>query len=318
MKRFAALSLVLALACAKEKTTAPAASTATPEATAVATHTMSAEAVVKDVQAWQKNRAERLQKEDGWLTLVGLFWLQEGDNAIGSDKATSRVLLPAKTPASSGKLVRQGEKVTLYPTAPMTIDSKPVTAPVELQNDAAEQGPTLVKLGTVQFQIIKRGERIGVRVKDPEAETRTHFLGLDYYPIEPKWRVVAKMVPYNPVKKIPITDVTGMTSDSTSPGALVFTVDGKEYRLDPILEEGSDELFIIFRDQTSKDETYPAGRYLYAAKPGPDGTTVIDFNRAYNPPCAFTSFATCPLPPLQNRLPVRVEAGEKKYRGGHA
>lgn len=301
------------MACAKEKPAVPASSSGSSGATT----TVSADAHAKDVQAWQKNRAERLKREDGWLSLVGLSWLQEGDNAIGSDRVTSRVVLPAKTPASSGKLVLRDGKVTLHPTAPMTIDGKPVTGPVGLQNDAAEEGPTLVKMGTVQFQIIKRGERHGVRIKDPEAETRTHFQGLDYYPIAPKWRVVAKLVPYNPAKKIPITDVTGMTSDSTSPGALVFTVDGKEYRLDPIIEEGSDQLFIIFRDATSKDETYPAGRYLYADMPGSDGTTVVDFNRAYTPPCAFTSFATCPLPPLQNRLPVRVDAGEKKYRGGH-
>ncbi|MEA2491868.1 MAG: uncharacterized protein QOH21_3660, partial [Acidobacteriota bacterium] len=246
MKRFLALALLLTVACAKEKTAAPAASTSAPPTATAATAT-SPESHMKEIQAWQTNRAERLKKEDGWLTLVGLFWLQEGENAIGSDKATARVVLPAKTPASSGTLVLKDGKVTLSAKAPMTIDGKPITGPVELQNDASEKGPTLVKLGTVQFQIIKRGERLGVRVKDPEAETRTHFLGLDYYPIDAKWRAVAKLEPYNPVKKIPITDVTGMTSDATSPGALVFTVDGKEYRLDPILEEGSDQLFIIFR-----------------------------------------------------------------------
>jgi uncharacterized protein len=314
MKRFFALALLFAAACAQEKTAAPAPPAASPAASSAP----SAMSHTAEIQDWQKTRLERLKKEDGWLSLAGLFWLQEGENALGSDKATNRVVLPAKTPASSGTLVLKAGKVTLNPKAPMTIDGKPVTAPVELQNDAAENGPTLVKLGSVQFQIIKRGERLGVRVKDPEAETRTHFLGLDYYPIDTKWRAVAKLEPYNPAKKIPITDVTGMTSDSTSPGALVFTLEGKEYRLDPIIEEGSDQLFIIFRDQTSKDETYPAGRYLYADMPGKDGTTVIDFNRAYNPPCSFTSFATCPLPPLQNRLPLRVTAGEKKYRGGHA
>jgi uncharacterized protein (DUF1684 family) len=153
-------------------------------------------------------------------------------------------------------------------------------------------------------------------VKDAEAETRTHFKGLEYYPIDPKWRIAARYEAYHPPKKVPITDVTGMTSESISPGAIVFEVDGKEYRLDPILEEGSTNYFIIFRDATSRNATYPAGRYLYAAPPK-DGRMIVDFNKAYNPPCAFTPFATCPLPPLQNRLPIPIEAGEKKYVGGH-
>lgn len=263
----------------------------------------------RDVEQWQAKRAERLEAEDGWLSLIGLFWLDEGQNVISiSSKAVRQPL----------RLTRQGGTVTLEPAPEMTIDGKPLSAPVALKNDMEEGGPTIVHIGTVRFQVIKRAERYGLRVKDANADTRVHFEGLDYYPIEPKWRVEARLEPYTPVKKIPITDVTGSTSDNESPGALVFTLDGKEYRIDPILEEGSDELFLIFKDGTSKDETYPAGRYLYAPKPGADGKTVIDFNRAYNPPCAFTPFATCPLPPLQNRLPIRVEAGEKRYEGGHA
>jgi uncharacterized protein (DUF1684 family) len=260
------------------------------------------------ITQWQEKRAERLKAEDGWLSLIGLFWLSEGDNVISLPSAGS----------PSIKLVRRGDAVALEPTAEMMIDGKPVTTPVELRNDAHESGPTVVQMGTVRFQVLKRGDRYGLRVKDAQAHTRTHFQGLDYFPTEPKWRVEARFEPYKPEKKIPITDVTGMTSDNISPGALVFTVDGKEYRLDPVLEEGSDELFIIFKDATSRDDTYQPGRYLYAPMPGPDGKTVIDFNKAYNPPCAFTPFATCPLPPLQNRLPVRIEAGEKRYTGGHA
>jgi uncharacterized protein (DUF1684 family) len=260
------------------------------------------------ITQWQQKRAERLKAEDGWLSLIGLFWLNEGDNVISLPSAGSPTI----------KLVRRGDAVALEPTAAMTIDGKPVTTPVELRNDAHKEGATVVQMGTVRFQVIKRGERYGLRVKDAQAPTRTHFQGLDYFPTESKWRVEARFEPYKPEKKIPITDVTGMTSDNISPGALVFTVDGKEYRLDPVLEEGSDELFIIFKDATSRDDTYQPGRYLYAPVPGPDGKTVIDFNKAYNPPCAFTPFATCPLPPLQNRLPIRVEAGEKRYSGGHA
>ncbi len=261
----------------------------------------------KEITEWQTRRAQRLQAEDGWLSLVALDWLKEGENEIR---------IP-NMPQSPGKLILRGGAATLEPAVPLTIDGKPVTAPTPLLDDSQEKGPTVVQVGTARFQVIKRGPRYGLRIKDSNAETRTHFQGLEYFPIDPKWRVEARLEPYDPVKKIPIDDVTGMKSDSDSPGALVFTIDGKEYRLDPILEEGSDELFIIFRDATSRDATYEAGRYLYAKKPGPDGKVIVDFNKAYNPPCTFTPFATCPLPPLQNRLPIRIEAGEKRYAGGH-
>jgi uncharacterized protein len=260
----------------------------------------------QEITQWQENRAERLLRDDGWLTLIGLFWLDEGQNVV---------TLPSK---QTLRLSRNGEKVTLEPDATMTVEGKPLSGATVLLHDADQNGPTLVQMGSIRFNAIKRGDRLGLRVKDANARTRTEFAGLEYYPIDPKWRVEARLEPYNPAKKIPIDDVTGMRSESESPGALVFTLDGKEYRIDPVLEEGSDELFLIFRDETSKDETYPAGRYLYAAKPGADGKTVIDFNKAYNPPCAFTPFATCPLPPLQNRLKTRIEAGEKRYAGGHA
>lgn len=317
MKRLLLVALLPALAfgCKRGEEPAPAVppQVAAPEpASAPVSHEQT-------IREWQTRRAERLKAEDGWLSLVGLFWLQEGENRFGSDRTKNRVLFPAKAPADAGTFELKAGRVTLDARAPMTIDGKPVSGPVALQDDSdPNQKPTIVELGSMRFQIIKRGTRYGVRIKDPEAETRTHFAGLEYFPIDPKWRVEATFEPYNPPKKIPITDVTGMTSDNVSPGALVFTVDGQTHRLDPILEEGSDELFIIIKDATSRDATYPAGRYLYSPKPGPDGKVIVDFNKAYNPPCAFTDFATCPLPPKQNVLPVRIEAGEKKYALGHA
>lgn len=265
-------------------------------------------AVTAEIEQWKANRAKRLQAEDGWLTLIGLHWLTDGENVVTLTR-------PGAQPV---KLLRNGNSTVLHAEAPMTIDAKPVTGDVPLLNDADEQGPTIVQMGSVRFNVIKRGERYALRVKDSESETRTKFRGLDYFPIDPKLHLEARFEPYHPPKQIPITDITGMTSNSVAPGALVFTIDGQEYRLDPILEEGSDEFFIIFRDVTSRDATYGAGRYLYASKPGPDGKVIVDFNKAYNPPCAFTHFATCPLPPLQNRLPIRIEAGEKRYTGGHA
>ncbi|HEX8154299.1 MAG TPA: DUF1684 domain-containing protein [Thermoanaerobaculia bacterium] len=309
MKRALALSLVLLAACSQPEPKAAAPAPAAPKVS-----------YDQETRDWQTRRATNLKKEDSWLTLVGLFWLAEGENRFGSDRAKNNLVMPANACATCGTLTLEpGGKVTMTPAAPMTIDGKPVTGPVQLIADSQPNGPTVVRLGTMQFQIIERGGRFGIRVKDPESPARKHFQGLEYFPVDPKWRVEAKWEPYNPPKKVPITNVLGMTSEESSPGALVFTVDGQEYRIDPIVEQGSDELFLIFKDATSRDATYPAGRYLYTQIPAAGAKTVtVDFNRAFNPPCAFTDFATCPLPPPQNRLPVRIEAGEKRYKAGHA
>lgn len=272
----------------------------------------------QEITKWRAARVARLKAPDGWLSLIALNWLSEGPNTFGSDPS-NKVVIAAKVPAQLGTLVVDKGAVTLEPKpgSGMTIGGKPVSAPVALIADTDPNGPTVVQVGTVRFQVIKRNEKIGLRVKDSDAESRTHFRGIDYFPISAKWRVEAKFEPYNPPKKVPITNILGMTSDEVAPGLLAFTIDGKEYRIEPIFEEGTKDYFIIFKDQTSGKETYGAARFVYAHPPDANGRTVIDFNMAYNPPCAFTPFATCPLPPPQNRLPFRVEAGEKKYAGGH-
>jgi uncharacterized protein (DUF1684 family) len=256
-----------------------------------------------EVEKWQSRRDASLRADDGWLSLVALEWLNEGANTL----------------PDLGVFTLQNGKVTLRPDskARLTIDGQPVTASIALKDDTEGDGPTVVTSGSKRFQIIKRAGRYGVRVKDAQSEARMNFKGLDYYPIDSKWRVDAKLEPHNPEKKIPITNIVGQTTDEMSPGALVFTIDGQTYRLDPILEQGSTDYFVIFKDETSRDTTYPAGRYLYTSPAGPDGKVVLDFNKAYNPPCVFTPFATCPLPPQQNRLPLRIEAGEKNYKPSH-
>jgi uncharacterized protein (DUF1684 family) len=274
-----------------------------------------ADAYRKEIEAWRQKRVEGLKREDGWLTLVGLYWLQPGENSLGSDPG-SRVVLPAgKSPARAGTLVREGDKVTLRvePGVPLTANGKPVAAPLELAADATGK-PTELQLGSLNFYTIKRGDRIGVRIKDKESPGRTAFKGLDDYPIRPEWRVVARFEPYNPPKQVPITNVLGQVENNPSPGAVVFDWQGKTYRMDALgdLEEG---LSLIFGDATNGKETYGAGRFL-DTDPPKDGKVVVDFNTAYNPPCAFTAFATCPLPPPQNKLAIAVTAGEKKYAGG--
>jgi uncharacterized protein len=267
----------------------------------------------QEIEKWHDERAAELKSEDGWLALVGLFWLKEGENKVGSDPSNSVVLPEGKAPKFAGSLwLEQGSlRLDALPDSGITNAGAPVTS-LALESDT-DGKQTVLKLGSLSFYVIKRGESYGVRAKDRESPERLHFAGLDYYPADAKWRLAARLEPYNPSKAIPITNVLGMVEEMTSPGAVVFEVAGKTHRIDAVEEKGSKQLFLIFADETTGRETYGAGRYLYADPPDGAGTVVVDFNKAYNPPCAFTNYATCPLPPSQNRLALRIEAGEKRY-----
>jgi uncharacterized protein (DUF1684 family) len=267
-----------------------------------------------EIERWRAERVERLKRDDSWLTLVGLFWLEPGENRVGSG-AGNRVALPAgKAPERSGALMLSGGAVTakLDPAAGFTSGGKPA-ATLVLQPDTAPGGPTIVKRGSVSFYVIARGKRVGVRVKDSESEGRRRFHGIANFPVDPKWRISARFDPYRGGREIPVPNVLGDITQEPSPGVLVFEVGGREYRLEPVLEQGETDYFVIFGDQTNGRETYGGGRFLYVSPPGSQSRTVIDFNKAYNPPCVFSPYATCPLPPSQNKLAVRVEAGEKVY-----
>lgn len=268
-------------------------------------------AYAEEVEQWKSERLASLKGEDGWLSLVGLHWLKEGENKFGSGKSNDVVLPEGRAPRAAGSLFLSGGKVKIEarPDAGITGEGKPVTS-LDLQTDEGGK-PTVLKLGTLTFHVIKRGERVGLRVKDSAAPTRTNFRGLEYFPADERWRVEARFEPHEPPKTIPITNVLGMEDDEPSPGSVVFDLNGQTYRLDALTEQGEEQFFIIFADTTSGHETYGAGRYLYAGPPDAQGRLFIDFNKAYSPPCAFTKYATCPLPPAQNKLPLRVEAGEK-------
>jgi len=273
-------------------------------------------AYAQEIEQWQAERLAELKSEDGWLTLVGLFWLKEGNNKIGSDKSNDIVLTKEQIGTQSGVFVLQNGAVQFEapPNSGFTVAGKPVTK-LELRSDEDGAGsPTVLQSGSITFQIIKRGEKLGLRVKDKQNPDRLNFQGTQFYPTDLKWRIEAQFVPYNPPKAVSITNVLGMESGETSPGAVKFSVDGGSYQLDAITEKGETKYFMIIADKTSGKETYPAGRYLYVDPPDAQGRIVIDFNKAYSPPCAFTKFATCPLPPRQNRLPFAIEAGEK-YSG---
>jgi uncharacterized protein (DUF1684 family) len=237
--------------------------------------------------------------------------LKEGENKFGSDLKNEIVLPRAKVEPFTGLLVLKDGEVRLE--APLqsglTSQNQPVTS-LELNSDA-DGKPTVFNLGSLTFQIIKRGDKFALRVRDKESPDRTNFAGIESYPADLKWRIEAQFERYDPPKPLAIMNVLNMESDEHSPGAVQFEVGGKTYRLDAVSEPDEPRLFMIFADQTNGRETYGAGRYLYVDPPDSSGRVVIDFNKAYSPPCAFTNFATCPLPPDQNRLPMSIQAGEK-------
>ena len=263
-----------------------------------------------DVEKWRQQREANLQKDDGWLTVAGLFWLNEGENRAGAGKANQIVLPPGSAPERIGSFTFRGGK-TIFTAAPgvqVTADGKPVRT-IEMRPDTP--GPaTIITVRDLSMFVVQRGDRYGIRLRDKNSSFRRAFTGLHWFPASGSWRIRAKFVAYNPPKQIPILNILGQTEQSLCPGVASFRIAGKEYRLEPVAE--GDRLFFIFKDLTSAKETYPAGRYLYADK-AQNGEVILDFNKSYNPPCAFTPYATCPLPPPQNRLAVRIPAGELNY-----
>jgi uncharacterized protein (DUF1684 family) len=265
-----------------------------------------------EIEAWRAQREARLEADGGWLTVAGLFWLKEGENRFGS-ASDNDIVLPASAAGHAGVFEFHGGSVAarIESGVTATVAGKPVTA-VDMHADTSGSPETLV-LGPLSMHVVERGGRYGIRLKDNESPARKAFKGLQWFPVSEAYRVTARFVPFSPPKSIPIPNVLGQVSEMPSPGYVAFTLGGQELRLDPVLEEpDADELFIIFRDGTTGKETYGAGRFLYTEKPR-DGHVILDFNKAYSPPCAFTPYATCPLPPKQNRLSVRIEAGEKSH-----
>ncbi|MBV8877838.1 MAG: DUF1684 domain-containing protein [Gammaproteobacteria bacterium] len=271
-----------------------------------------------DVSAWRAHRLESLTSDNGWLTLTGLFWLKEGPNSFGRAPDNGLVLENPALAEHCGTFLVSGHSVrfTAASGSGVTSGGRAVSS-LDLQPDTAGE-PTVLASGPLRFFVIERAGNLGVRVRDLNNPHRTGFQGLDYFPVSTDWVFDARFEPYQPARHISIINILGMQQDYASPGAVVFMKDGREWRLDTVLEApGEKELFIMFADATSGHETYGAGRFLYVPLPAA-GRTRLDFNKAYNPPCALNDFATCPLPPPQNRLSLRVEAGEKTYTGGHA
>ncbi|CAM4118685.1 DUF1684 domain-containing protein [Stenotrophomonas pavanii] len=264
-------------------------------------------------QQWRVARYQDLTRPDGWTALVGLHWLQNTSHFVGSG-ATNGIRL-AVGPDKLGLLRREGTQWWFTPETGVDVshEGQPVRGRIRVDTDKDAQ-PTLLAFdgGKGQLSIIRRGPRDALRVKHADAAARRDFAGLQYWPGGADWQVQARFIAHPPGKTIPIVDITGLTTEMPNAGAVEFERDGRSWRLEAIGAPGQ-PLFLIFADRTSGHGSYPAGRYLDTDAPAADGTLRIDFNHAYNPPCAFTAYATCPLAPPENRLDLRVEAGEKAY-----
>ncbi|KQQ75494.1 hypothetical protein ASF73_06705 [Xanthomonas sp. Leaf131] len=270
-----------------------------------------------DNAAWREARLAELRAPDGWTSLVGLHWLSLKAHYIGSS-ADSGIKL-AVGPPKMGMVSIQVKTVWFVPErgAALSVDGKPLTGRIRFQSDRDPQ-PTLIHFddGKGVLSLIQRGDRDALRVKHADAPSRTGFAGLDYWPVDPSWRITARYVPNDVGKTIAIVDIVGISSEQANAGALEFERDGKPYRLETIGEPGR-PMLVVFADRTSGHGSYPAGRFMELDAPDASGHVVVDFNRAFNPPCAFTPFATCLLPPPENRIDLAVSAGEKAYKVPH-
>jgi uncharacterized protein (DUF1684 family) len=270
-------------------------------------------AYMESFEKWKADQTADLK--ENWLPLAGLFWLKPGTNSFGSDPSNA-IVFP-KVPAHAGQFELAGKDVslTLSPDAKATIDSKPVSK-VKLDPDTAKQ-VTYVQMGSLRFHVIVRGERVGIRLRDTDSAAARNFKGMMFFPLDLNYRVTATWIPADGKQTIEIPNVLGDVSAEPVPGVAAFKVNGEELKLTALGGDPKNGLFFVFNDLTAKDDTYPGGRFLDTG-PIVDGHVVLDFNRAYNPPCAVTPYATCPLAPKENRLAVAIPVGEKFDRAAHA
>ena len=269
---------------------------------------------IKSLKEWHRKREANLKKENGWLNLVGLFWLKDGVNTVGGDSSNDIVFPKNKSANFLGKFVKQDSVIYFEANKNVLVthNGKPVSR-IKMNNDMQKE-TTVLAHRTLRWFIIKRGKnRYGVRLRDLKSKLLSEFKGIKYFPINEDWKITGKFIPFEKVKKIEIPTIIGTNEVDYSPGEIVFKIKGLQYSLLPV-NDGK-KFFIIFADKTSGKETYGAGRFLTVNKPDSNGNVTLDFNKAYNPPCAFTPYATCPLPPKENYLPVKITAGELNY--GH-
>jgi uncharacterized protein (DUF1684 family) len=267
------------------------------------------------VQSFEKWKAEQIDDlKQNWLPLAGLYWLKPGVNSFGT--APENAVVFPKGPAHAGEFDLEDKDVTikLLPDAHATLAGAALTT-AKLAPDISGHA-SLVEMGTLRFHVIVRGERVGIRVKDLESAAVTNFKGLIFYPLDLNYRVTASWEPSDGKKTIDVPNVLGDVTAVPVAGTVVFKINGQEQRLTALGGDPSTGLSFVFNDLTAKSDTYPGGRFL-DSEPVTNGTVVLDFNRAYNPPCAVTPYATCPLAPTENRLAVPIPAGEKFDKAAH-
>ena len=263
---------------------------------------------IDTIQQWRRQMEESLRAADGWLTLAGLFWLHPGTNTIGANLGNDIVLPAEFAPDQVASIEFADERATVHalPGIAITVNGQPASS--KLLRSDAQPPADRIEFGDLSLQIIQRGSRYGVRVRNRRHPDREAFAGRHWFPIQAAYRVPAIFVPYDPPQPRQTTSILGDITEELSPGYVSFTLDSQQYQLEASPTR-ADELFFVFRDLTAGQTTYPAGRFLKAPRPR-DDQAILDFNQAYNPPCAFTPFATCPLPPAQNRLRIPIRAGE--------
>lgn len=278
-----------------------------------------------EVEEWHRGRIERLRLPDGWLSLVGLEWIEEGTNLVGSDPE-AQIQLPANAPERVAVMTLEVDpeagsepgaaRVRLAPEAgvEVRIAGEAITGEVDLVTDA-NGSPSEIEIGTLRATVIERGDRFALRIKDTAAPLLESFAGIERFPLDASWRIVARFEPYDPPKMLAVSTALGTVEDVPSPGAVVFERDGQQVRIDAQPGGSDGSLFLVFGDTTNGKTTYGGGRFVYSAPPAADGTVVVDFNRAYNPPCVFTPYSTCPLPLPEAKLGFAIEVGEKTWGG---
>lgn len=263
--------------------------------------------------SWREARERDLRRPDGWLSLVGLHWFTAGSHTVGSADGSGIRL--AEGPGRLGVIELDGDGLRFVPAPDAGVVVDGVAAGEAVALTTSPPGPPTVvawDAGQSSFLVLKRGDRHALRVRDTRARTRVGFTALDWFALDPAWRIEARFDAHPEGRTIDIANITGSLDAMPNPGAAVFERDGRRFSLEAVDEGG--RLFFIFADRSNADATYGAGRFLYA-DPGDDGQVILDFNRAYNPPCAFNAYSTCPLPPPENRLDLRIDAGEKRYTG---
>lgn len=288
---------------------------AAPDAAAQVKASAAQSAFQAEQDAWRQQRREQLLQPDGWTSLIALHWLEYRAHYVGSSPDNGVRLALGPPELGIVRLERDGS-ASFAPARGVqaTVDGQPITGQAALRSDANGQTASVVGFdeGKGHAMVIKRGDRYALRVKHADAITRTKFANLDYWPADPAWRVQARFVAHPPGRTLPIANIIGTVDAMPNPGVVEFERDGETYRLEA-LDQGDGGLFLIFADRSNGRGSYSAGRFLDAPLPAADGSVVLDFNRAYNPPCVFTAYATCPLPPNENRLNLAIEAGEKNY-----